>query len=210
MSFVRNAALRTVRPIHKRFRLEKVNLFLQLMGKEAVGTFLDVGGGLGISGEFVSVYKVFRHVVVVNLEPPRQNGTGHSMVHVMADGCRLPFASRSFDWVFSNAVIEHVGGWERQRAFANEIRRVAARGFFVTTPNKYFPIEPHTLCPLYQFLPISVQKRVVRFTPGYLREYAEINLLSAKQLQELFPGAEIKCVGCPLWGNSLVAMHKVS
>lgn len=58
-------------------------------------------------------------------------------------GARFPFDDREFDWVFSNAVIEHVGDERAQLSFLNEMLRVG-RNVFFTTPNKYFPVEPHT------------------------------------------------------------------
>jgi hypothetical protein len=51
------------------------------------------------------------------------------------------------------------------------IARVAARGYFVTTPDKYFPLEQHSLLPFYQFLPVTMQRRVASHSPGYLAEY---------------------------------------
>jgi hypothetical protein len=59
------------------------------------------------------------------------------------DGSVFPFRDGAFDWVFSNAVIEHVGGRESQLLFLREMRRVSRHVFF-TTPNKYFPVESHT------------------------------------------------------------------
>jgi len=55
----------------------------------------------------------------------------------------FPFADGEFDWVFSNAVIEHVGNRADQLLFLNEMLRVGKNVFF-TTPNKWFPIESHT------------------------------------------------------------------
>ena len=49
-------------------------------------------------------------------------------------------------------MIEHVGGEERQRAFVSEALRVARR-VFVTTPNRWFPLEVHTRLPLVHWLP---------------------------------------------------------
>src|SRR5262245_16868444 len=44
---------------------------------------------------------------------------------VRYDGKRMPFDDAAFDWVFSNAVIEHVGDDEAQLSFLNEMLRVA-------------------------------------------------------------------------------------
>jgi hypothetical protein len=62
---------------------------------------------------------------------------------VQYPGGKFPFSDKEFDWVFSNAVIEHVGDDGAQLAFLNEMMRVASNVFF-TTPNKYFPVESHT------------------------------------------------------------------
>ena len=58
-------------------------------------------------------------------------------------GKRFPFQHRGFHWVFSNAVIEHVGDEDAQVWFVNEMLRVS-RNVFFTTPNKFFPVESHT------------------------------------------------------------------
>jgi hypothetical protein len=207
-SSVREWVTRAGRPIHKRLRKGKLDLFLGVIADEGKNTLLDVGGNSGIDSEWLPLYQEFREVVAVNLNPAPDP---YSLPHVrrmVGDGCCLPFADGSFEWVFSNAVIEHVGGWREQERFANEIQRVAARGYFVTTPNKYFPIEPHAMLPFYQFLPVSVQKKVAPYSPGYLRAYEEINLLSAGQMKQLFPGAQVRAVGFPIIGNSLVAYHR--
>lgn len=62
---------------------------------------------------------------------------------VQYPGGKFPFSDKEFDWVFSNAVIEHVGDDNAKRLFINEMVRVAKNVFF-TTPNKYFPVESHT------------------------------------------------------------------
>lgn len=180
--------------MHVHLRTQKLRIFESLTGHEA-GTYslLDVGGGLGLAREFVQLYRSFKQVTVVNLCP---SSVDLSLAHggmrlVIANGCMLPFASQAFDWVFSNAVIEHVGSPENQQAFANEIRRVARRGYFVATPNKYFPIEPHTYLPFYQFLPPGLQRSIVRFAPGSMRQFEEIRLLSAKGMKSMFPEAQV-------------------
>jgi ubiquinone/menaquinone biosynthesis C-methylase UbiE len=211
--WTRSKVIGLVKPIHIALRRQKLKTFHELAGKSTqICSLLDVGGGLGIAGEFSELYRSFESVTVINLRVPqdrRMQQCGH-VRWIAADGCVLPFASYSFDWVFSNAVIEHVGNCQRQESFANEIRRVARKGYFVTTPNKYFPLEPHTFLPFYQFLSPALQRRVVRFSPGYLQEYEEIRLLSANTMRNLFPEAKVVRQGLPVLGNSLIAYHRRS
>lgn len=75
---------------------------------------------------------------------------------VVGDAARLDYPHDAFDVVFSNSVIEHLGGVDAQRAMAREVQRVASL-YYVQTPNRYFPIEPHFLFPCAQFLPRSAR-----------------------------------------------------
>src|SRR5438105_2665776 len=63
---------------------------------------------------------------------------------VLADARQLPFPDNAFEIVYSNSVIEHLGNLDDQRRFAAECRRVG-RSYFVQTPNRHFPVEPHVL-----------------------------------------------------------------
>jgi ubiquinone/menaquinone biosynthesis C-methylase UbiE len=209
---MRRALLRSVRPIHEKFRSQKIAAFLDIAnGGCPTERLLDVGGGPGINGEFLPLYARFQEVVVVNIQPQNlAQFEGIRIKELVADGCKLPFGAGAFDWVFSNAVIEHVGGSARQEQFADEIRRVARKGYFVATPNRHFPVDPHTLLPFYQFLSPRWQSKVCRFSPGYLREYEPIDLLSAGDLRRLFPGAIVQKLG--LWPipNNLVAYRSAA
>jgi SAM-dependent methyltransferase len=104
---------------------------------------------------------------------------------VQGDACALPFADGAFDVVFSNAVIEHVGGGERQRRFVSEALRVGRR-VFITTPNRRFPVEVHTRLPLVHWLPEPAAHAVYGAVG---KEFAkDLHLLSRRELASLFPG----------------------
>ena len=64
----------------------------------------------------------------------------------------LPFEANAFDIAASNAVLEHVGSFEKQVVFVGELCRVARR-VFITVPNKFFPVEHHTALPLAHYQP---------------------------------------------------------
>ena len=205
-ALLRRMVLRCIRPVHGLLRRARLDLFLQLARVTAGDSLLDVGGGLGLGGEFQRLFESFDTVTVANL---RADSNGRIPTHVRlvaADGCALPFKACAFDWVFSNAVIEYVGPWEKQRQFAQEVRRVAKKGYFVATPNRNFPVEPHTLLPFYQFMPSGLQRAALRLSPGYLTKYTEIHLLSARQLSALFPRAQVLKTGLPGLPNVLARL----
>lgn len=107
-----------------------------------------------------------------------------SIPYVQGDGTALPFADGAFDIVASNAVVEHVGAREVQAAFVREALRVGRR-VFLTTPNRWFPIEVHTKLPLVHWLPDPVAHRVYALTgQAWAREN---HLLGPSALRELFP-----------------------
>lgn len=105
---------------------------------------------------------------------------------VLADGRNLPFTDKEFDYVHSSAVLEHVGSREKQAAFLREAWRVARKGVFFTTPNRWFPIEFHTLMPFAHWLPASAfQKLCVMRGLEFFASEDNLNLLSASQLRQL-------------------------
>jgi SAM-dependent methyltransferase len=102
-------------------------------------------------------------------------------------GKPLPFEDKKFDIVFSNAVIEHVGSVERQRAFVKEIIRVS-KSFFMTTPNGWFPVEFHTALPLLHWLPQKLHRKII-FALGekFWSEEDNLNILTKREFLALFP-----------------------
>ena len=125
----------------------------------------------------------------------------HSIVTSIGDACDLKYDNNSFDILFSNSVIEHVGDWEKQKAFAKEVRRVGKK-LWIQTPALGCPIEPHYLAPFVHWLPIYIRRRILRWaTPwGWISKptqneidenIAFTQLLSKKQVRELFPDCVI-------------------
>jgi SAM-dependent methyltransferase len=102
-------------------------------------------------------------------------------------GSSLPFSTNQFDIVFSNAVLEHTGCRSSQAAFLNEVCRVGRR-FFITTPNRWFPIEHHTGLPFLHFLPSAVYRTILAKTSyRYWAEEAHLSILSGEALRRMLP-----------------------
>ena len=178
---------------------------------------LDVGG----EQQFWNMMGVDQlgDVSITLLNVGERRATGARIESVVGDARDLSrYGASSFDVVFSNSVIEHLGpDFADQRRMADEIRRVGKR-YFVQTPNRYFPIEPHFLTPGFQFFPTSVRTWLVsHFSVGWYpripdaaaarREVESISLLTRSQIQDLFPEARIfreKVLGVT---KSFVAYH---
>ena len=176
---------------------------------------LDVGGS-PLIWEFAGVRP---RLTMVNLPSALQR---HANVESIAgDGCHLPFKDSAFDIVFSNSVIEHVGTRAEQQQFANEVARVG-RHYWIQTPNRRFPVEPHVMLPFIHYFPKSLQSAIVnRFTiweilvhPSkeerafYIHHFLnELKLLDIRELQALFPDSTIitePVLGLP---KSLIAVR---
>ena len=176
-----------------------MKLFLRRMRPSAETRILDVGGypWNWVDGT------VDAQITILNVHsvdmPPELINRGVSFV--VGDGCRLEYEDQAFDIVFSNSVIEHLGTWDRQLAFAAEMRRVG-KALWIQTPARSFFLEPHLLTPFIHYLPTSVQKRLLRHftiwglmtkpTPQQIEAFFnETRLINGSEMRRLFPDCEI-------------------
>jgi len=146
-----------------------------------------------------------REVVVVNLLEPGDADTSW-LVPVLGDACDARGAlaasgvDASFDLVFSNSLLEHVGGHAHRVALAREVRELAPR-HWVQTPYRYFPVEPHWVFPMMQFLPVAARTRVARDWPlvhtraasadEALADVQWTELIGITELRGYFPDSEV-------------------
>ncbi len=184
------------RPMGRYFRSRRLKHFARVFGLKPSTTVLDLGGA-----EYYWTWSpVLPSVTVVNLH--QRDLCPDRYPWVQADGCELPFPDGAFDVVHCNSVLEHLPDEHSRERLAREIVRVG-KAYWVQTPNRWFPVEAHTLTPGFHFLPRSLQARIARnFTiwgwlerPGAdeARGFVEhIRLLSANDLQRLFPEASIE------------------
>lgn len=114
---------------------------------------------------------------------------------VFADGRELPFDEQQFDYVHSSAVLEHVGSRQKQAAFLREAWRVARKGIFITTPNRWFPIEFHTVMPFVHWLPAAAFRNLCkRRGLEFFASEDNLNLLSASHLRQIAAEAGLENV----------------
>ena len=178
-----------------RSRRRKLELFLDELQPTAETSVLDVGAdelgfgegdGCGTLNFFEELYPWPERITALGLHDGAAFGERYpSIRYVQGDGLELPFADGAFDIVFSNAVLEHVGGREQQRRFVSEAVRVGRR-VFLTTPNRAFPLEVHTRLPFVHWLPERTARRAYRAAGKAWAE--DVHLLTRRELAALFPG----------------------
>ena len=174
-------------------RERKWRLFLATQQPTPETLVLDVGFS---NREYSSVdnyiekrYPHPERLTALGIEEPDEFALRYPDVEtVRYDGLRFPFDDKQFDICWSNAVLEHVGGRERQVQFLSEIRRVSKRAF-VTTPNRLFPVEVHTRTPILHYLPPALFDRYLRRTGKAWATSDHIQLLSETELRQRLSSA---------------------
>ena len=66
---------------------------------------------------------------------------------IIGDAKNTIFENNSFDIVHSNATIEHLGSFQNQVSFVKEMLRISNESVFIQTPNRFYPIDFHTVLP---------------------------------------------------------------
>lgn len=187
---------------------------------------LDLGGH---DGEYIMTMGIDKKNIyvadfdLVALEKARKNGLN---TVVLDESGRIPCAKNDYDVIFSNSVIEHVtvdkddmykfktnksfreAAWVRQKLFADQIREKSDK-YYVQTPYKYFIVESHSWLPvIIVMLPRTWQMGVIKFFNKFWPKQTspDWNLLTAKEMQKLFPEAKIVKERSLFMTKSLIAV----
>lgn len=131
--------------------------------------------GLGEAAGFNQAYPLCSYVKITANEP-------------------LPFADKAYSVSLSNAVLEHVGSVDNQRNFISELARVAEQTF-ITVPNRYFPVEPHTGFPLLHYWDVSFKTACTVFGKKHWASAENLILMTERRLREIAPAGRRITIG---------------
>jgi len=190
---------RRVRRFSDRSRARRWTDLRQRIAWDDVKRVLDLGGKPSFWTDEAIVNRPLE-ITCLNLRAdPGSQRVGQATIEVVVgDATTPPVDPADYDLVFSNSVIEHVGGPDAIAAFA-EVTRSASR-YFLQTPNRWFPVEPHFVLPLHFLLPRRLKAAIVmwwdrgprrRSYRQALGRVDSIHLLTRRELELLFPGATI-------------------
>lgn len=172
-------------------RLNMLSIFLKEFPSHSFEKVLDVGVTIdqnALSSNFFEKYFPEKNKIMA-----LSNQEGYFLEKVypgisfkLGDAKALPFEDNSIDVVFSSAVIEHLGCLANQEKMIHESVRVAKKGVFITTPNRWHPMEVHTFLPLIHWLPKSWHRKILhKLKLHFYAEEKNLNLLDKKNLETI-------------------------
>ncbi|ATU08240.1 methyltransferase domain-containing protein [Methanohalophilus portucalensis] len=184
-----------------KLRRQRIALFKNIVNPlQKPINILDIGGTVSFWKMMDITNDEYYSIKILNLKSTK---TDYNNIQSVSGDARdlSEYPDNSFDIVFSNSVIEHVGDYEDQIKMAHEIKRVSKR-YFLQTPNYYFPFEPHFLFPCFQFLPLKIKTLLIRnFNLGRRKKVSNkqkaiemaksVRLLKRKELERMFPEGTI-------------------
>ena len=180
-----------------RVRKQIFELFMEHIKPDAEDDILDAGVApvKGIAGVktvtnnfFEYFYPYTTHITATIIEDASVlENVFQGLSFVQTEAYHTPFGDQQFDVVFCNAVVEHTGSRDQQKAFIQEYCRVGKK-FFFTTPNRWFPIEVHSALPFIHWLPSRYFRRILRVLgKEALADESILNLLTEREFKDLFP-----------------------
>lgn len=186
-------------PAIKYFRVKRVKKLIEIYPNLQEMSILDVGGK-PIIWELLDRECGIRPQRLILLNTEDELNFFDNYECIIGDGRNLPYTDNTFDLVFSNSVIEHVGNEKDQTAFAKECLRVG-KNICIQTPNRWFPIETHLVTLFIHWLPQLWFTKLSFLSFRYLfllrdrqRFYnivKGIKLVDRQQLQSFFPQRKI-------------------
>lgn len=186
-------------------RKRKLELFYKVLKPTAQTKVLDVGAEISPNHErgiqLIDTYPWKEKLTAINTSAERIKLIKEyypEVEAVVGDACELPWPDKHFDVIYSNAVIEHLGNYERQKKMATEIMRVG-KSWLVATPSRWYPFEFHLRLPFVTWLPMHgylwfgrlVSYNHVKKKYMFGIRHDTLRLMTAKELKQCFPGSQI-------------------
>lgn len=197
------------RSLAHRARARRFRLLVERLDFHGIhsANVLDLGGTLGYWRQHAALVPagLIRRVEVVNLpHQPTTEERLHDLDIIAYTGDALKPATlrrSSYDLVYSNSVIEHVGNLRAQQQMARVVQNLGTH-YFLQTPAKSFPLEPHFYVPFFAYLPLSVRTHLYcRANLGFMGRGSdwlssrmvceETRLMSKREVKALFSDADI-------------------
>ena len=172
-------------------RIEMLKILKKNIKKSTLRSMLDIGTVDDDSLESSNFFlKRFGHIRIrKSISNQKINNQKLSMSlkkSITSDFSKDDLKNFKSDLVISSATIEHVGNFSNQKKMLDNVISFTEKVFFITTPNRFFPIDFHTKIPFIHMLPKKIHRLILKIIG--LKEYAKeknLNLMSKKNIKFL-------------------------
>jgi hypothetical protein len=214
--------------ISAKARGQRINLFGQLLTECGVknGKVLDIGGLVDfwrMNAQYLPS-GLIKEIDIVNLpsQKLRHEQIGEIKLNIYGgnalDGKSL--RHEHYTVIHSNSVIEHVGNLRSQKNMADVIKNKSDY-YWVQTPAKSFPLEPHFYFPFFSYLPLWIQTKLYQnFSLGFMGKEPDwfkarttceqTRLLTLRELTLIFDSCGILKERLFMMDKSYVATNMIS
>lgn len=200
------------------FRTKRLRRFVSAYPDLGSLSVLDIGGRPYIWNLLKEKYNIIpMKLVLYNTEDDNQMIHQRDFNVQIGDGRSMAFDDSSFDLVFSNSVIEHVGSFHDMQKFGSECMRVG-KEVYIQTPCKYFFVEPHLVAFFIHYLPRNLYRKLSFLSLRYIslrrnklqfyKIFDGIRLLNEAEFRSLFPNMEINFERFLLFKKSMIAANR--
>lgn len=175
--------------------MRKFNLFMHLFKPTEKTTIIDVGASEKEYQDNANIiekkYPYPEKITVLGVDDYKEFLKRYSKVKVIHySGDSFPLKDKSFDICWCNAVLEHVGSRHKQEQLLKEICRVS-KAAFLTTPNRFFPMETHTRIFFLHYLPKSIFDKFLKTVGKSDKADNYMHLLGLRDITNLLARCKI-------------------
>ena len=172
-------------------RMEMVSIVNDFLDNEKIESILDIGTTNDMENESSNllIKKIKKKAIFKSISDQKiessffKNTLLKSITSSFSPSEINEFSS---DLVISNATIEHVGNFVNQKQMLKNIIQLSKKKFIIITPNRYHPLELHTLIPFIHWLPKPIHRKLLKlFNLDFYAQEKNLNLLSKKDLKKL-------------------------
>ncbi len=190
--------------ISSKARERRIKLFGRLLTEYGIknGEILDIGGTTDywrMNAQYLPS-NLIKEIDIVNLPPQKlkHEQIGEIKLNIYGGNALEEESLRlkHYTIIHSNSVIEHVGNLRDQKHMADVIKNKSDY-YWVQTPAKSFPLEPHFYFLFFSYLPLWMQTKLYQnFSLGFMGKEPdwfkarttceETRLLTLRELAHIF------------------------
>jgi len=164
--------------------------FIKEISFNSKTTILDVGATPNldeIHNNIVGLYPYTKNITVLSDQDCSILKKKYPDIKTIKnEGNTIQLPNNAFDVIHCKATIEHVGGIKNQITFLRELLRISKEYVFLTTPNRYYPIDFHTFHPFIHWFPKKFHRKILSFLgEKFYNHEKNLNLLSKKDLLKI-------------------------